>query len=104
MKIIENFFKLTENWWLDTYPAYRISSMPNSLLKTSVVPKPLAGCDVKNQEWNVFARRIDASTDSLMVYENLLKSDEVPSCWLDSARVSSTSRFSYMGNISGPNA
>ena len=112
-QILENFRSLTTTH-LKTHPPRRRASdgcRPKRCSRTySIVPeRERFGCGengrgiLHDRSFKVLYRRIPSHVDTDQAFMNLFSTSE-HAFWLDSALVKGFSRFSYMGDTSGPHA
>lgn len=114
-RILENFRSLTidfqKNNSLETQQSSKIAKSHKfaKLLNVAVCesedssPSPVTRGNLNGRKLSVHFRRIPIHLDAEQVFMNLY-SASVPAFWLDSALVRGFSRFSYMGDASGPNS
>ncbi len=113
-QLLANFRALTEDHQRRNPPRRRASdgarpARPAALY--DIVPAAQADYDNDNrkrgelhgQPFSIYYRRLPLKLDAEQVFVSLY-ADAKPSFWLDSALVRGFSRFSYMGDVSGPHA
>jgi para-aminobenzoate synthetase len=113
--LLENFRSLTADHLKSHPPRRRITdtgSAKESPDKYNIVPEgkgiswdPVnrGGGVINGRRFRIHFRRVPMQLDAEQVFMNLY-ADSCSSFWLDSALVRGFSRFSYMGDASGPNA
>lgn len=102
--IVNNFCNLVEKHW-SSVPSLRAElPLPEALRSISVVPSPLVQQDtLMESSFHSMILCLDNIVDSEAVFSRLYETSE-DTFWLDSARIEKgLSRYSYMGNIAGPN-
>jgi para-aminobenzoate synthetase len=102
-ELLQNFIKLSVDYYRERGRKL-IAKCPGIYVTAN---NDLLG-DVKREstadEWRVFTRKLDYHSDPSITFKNLY-GDQPVSFWLDSSLVKSgLSRFSFMGNGSGPNS
>ena len=113
-RLLDNFKSLTSEYRRQNPPRRRCSDQvrpPRSPEMYNVVPAPQlaesAGAAARGKlhgkHFSVYYRRLPLPLDAEQVFMNLY-ADSKPAFWLDSALVREFSRFSYMGDASGPHA
>jgi para-aminobenzoate synthetase len=112
-RLLDNFRELTCEYRKQHPPRRRASDhgrVHRSAEAYSVVPAPASLAAAANgrgrlqgKAFSVWHRRLPLQLDAEQVYMNLY-AESKPAYWLDSALVRGFSRFSYMGDASGPHA
>ncbi len=113
-RLLDNFKSLTCEYRRQNPPRRRCSDQvrpPRSPELYNVVPAPqpvesagaAARATLHGKPFSVYYRRLPLPLDAEQVFMNLY-ADSKPAFWLDSALVREFSRFSYMGDASGPHA
>ena len=113
-RLLDNFRSLTCEYRQRNPPRRRCSDQvrpPRSPELYNVVPAPhtlvsngaAARGKLHGKHFSVHYRRLPLPLDAEQVFMNLY-ADSRPAFWLDSALVRDFSRFSYMGDASGPHA
>ena len=113
-RLLDNFRSLTCEYRRRNPPRRRCSDQvrpPRSPELYNVVPAPhaiestgeAARGTLHGKHFSVYYRRLPVPLDAEQVFMNLY-ADSRPAFWLDSALVREFSRFSYMGDASGPHA
>ena len=113
-RLLDNFRSLTCEYRRRNPPRRRCSDQvrpPRSPELYNVVPAPhaiestgeAARGTLHGKHFSVYYRRLPVPLDAEQVFMNLY-ADSKPAFWLDSALVREFSRFSYMGDASGPHA
>lgn len=77
--------------------------LPSHLMNISVVPRPLVDPSKPSRNnFKVLVKELNCNVDSEIAFSKIHAHDS-STFWLDSAKVEKgLSRYSYMGNISGP--
>ena len=113
-RLLQNFRTLSVEHLRQHPPRRRSSDHAGSRLPAesyNVVPAaeqpdaagPSARAQIHGKRFSVHHRRLHVKLDAEQVFVNVF-ADSEPGFWLDSALVRNFSRFSYMGDASGPHA
>jgi para-aminobenzoate synthetase len=96
-RLLQNFRDITER-----YPQKRLAAQVN-YQEFSIIPTGRPR-QVQDQEYEVTSRKLDICPDPEQVFVHLF-GEESTAFWLDSSQLESgMSRFSFMGDSSGPNS
>ncbi|KAL2916908.1 para-aminobenzoate synthase, (PABA) [Polyrhizophydium stewartii] len=102
-RIIANFIDLAASFWAESNIPSRAGTLPAEIASTTVLPSALAAPRPTERQLSAVVRAIaSCSVAADAAFQRLFAAQDV-TFWLDSARVESgLSRFSYMGDASGP--